>query len=184
MNLTFFKTPPDFRKWLERNHSTTAELWVGFHKKDSGRPSITWVESVEEALCFGWIDGIRKRVDEYSYTIRFTPRRSRSIWSAINIKIVRKLSAAGRMHAAGLKAFEARLPNKSGIYSYEQRPLNLDPASEKFLRKNKAAWTFFQAQPPSYRKVVSWWVVSAKKEETRLKRFAKLIDYSARSRRL
>ncbi|MGH9701912.1 MAG: YdeI/OmpD-associated family protein [Candidatus Acidiferrales bacterium] len=123
-------------------------------------------------------------MDEYSYTIRFTPRRSRSIWSAINIKIARKLSAAGRMHATGLKAFEARVPNKSGIYSYEQRKISLPETYERVLRKNKAAWTFLQAQPPSYRKLANWWVASAKKEETRAKRLAKLIDYSARSRRL
>lgn len=184
MKLTFFEVPADFRNWLEQHHSSAPELWVGFHKKDSGRPSITWAESVAEALCFGWIDGIRKRVDHHSYTIRFSPRRPRSIWSAINIKLARKLSSEGRMQARGLKAFEARLPNKSGIYAYEQRKPSLDEPYEKILRKNKSAWAFFQAQPPSYRKVATWWVVSAKKEETRLKRLAKLIDYSAQSRRL
>ena len=184
MKFTYFETPSDFRRWFEQNHSTAPELWVGFHKKKSGKPSITWAESVAEALCFGWIDGIRKRVDQHRYTIRFTPRRPRSVWSAINIKLARKLSVEGRMQPAGLKAFEARLPNKSGIYAYAQRKPSLDEPYEKILRKNKTAWAFFQAQPPSYRKVATWWVVSAKKEETRLKRLAKLIDYSAQSRRL
>ncbi len=157
---------------------------MGFHKKGSGKPSITWPESVSEALCFGWIDGIRKRVDDDSYTIRFTPRRRGSIWSAVNIKLVRELADQGRMQAAGLKAFEARKPNKSGIYSYEQRRAGLDEPYEGRLRKNTAAWEFFQAQPAGYRKMMCWWVVSAKKEETRLQRLDKLIEASAKGRRL
>jgi uncharacterized protein YdeI (YjbR/CyaY-like superfamily) len=184
MNLTFFRSPADFRQWLEEHHSAVPELWVGFYRKDSGKPSITWPESVDEALCFGWIDGLRKRVDEESYKIRFSPRRRRSIWSAININRARQLAAQGRIQPAGLQAFQARETNKSGIYSYEQRRPELDGPYEKKLRKNKSAWEFFQAQPPSYRKVVIWWVVSAKREETRLKRLDKLIKASAQGRRL
>jgi uncharacterized protein YdeI (YjbR/CyaY-like superfamily) len=182
MKIQFFKSPGDFRKWLEKHHAATGELWVGYYKKTSGRPSITWPESVDEALCFGWIDGLRKSVDEFSYTIRFTPRRTGSIWSAVNIKRARELSEKGLMKPAGLKAFQARKENKSGIYSYEQRSDKLDEPYEKRLRQNKAAWAFFQAQPPSYRKAAGWWVVSAKKEETRLKRLESLIEYSAQGR--
>jgi uncharacterized protein YdeI (YjbR/CyaY-like superfamily) len=184
MKATFFRRPSDFRAWLEKNHSTAQELLVGFHKKGSGKPSITWPESVSEALCFGWIDGIRKRVDDDSYTIRFSPRRPRSIWSAVNIKLARELVDQGRMQAAGLKAFEARRAYTSGIYSYEQRRPGLDEPYEGKLKANKTAWAFFQAQPAGYRKVVCWFVVSAKKEETRLKRLEKLIAESARGRRL
>jgi uncharacterized protein YdeI (YjbR/CyaY-like superfamily) len=182
--LKFFPTSADFRIWLEKNHATATELWVGFYKKDSGRPSITWPESVDEALCFGWIDGIRKRVDEISYKIRFTPRRRGSIWSAINIKRAGELTKEKRMRPAGLKAFAARIENKSGIYSYEQRPVELPGRYAKLLKKNKAAWNFFQAQQPSYQKGISWWVVSAKKDETRLNRLAKLIRESAKRKRV
>ena len=184
MKATFFKTPSDFRKWFEKNHSTAPELLVGFYKKGSGKPSITWPESVAEALCFGWIDGVRRRVDDESYTIRFSPRRPRSVWSAINIKMAQGLVAEGRMQAAGLKAFEARKENRSGIYSYEQRPQELtEPYKSKF-QANKDAWAFFQAQPAGYRKMVCWYVISAKKEETRLQRLERLIAESARGRRL
>jgi uncharacterized protein YdeI (YjbR/CyaY-like superfamily) len=178
MKIQFFKSPGDFRKWLEKHHAGTPELWVGYYKKSSGRPSITWPESVDEALCFGWIDGLRKRVDEFSYTIRFTPRRTGSIWSAVNVKRARELGDQGLMKPAGLKAFEARKENKSGIYSYEQRSDKLPAPYQKRLRQNKTAWDFFQAQTPSYRKAAGWWVVSAKKEETRLKRLESLIEYS------
>ena len=152
------------------------ELWVGFYKKSSGEPSITWPESVKEALCFGWIDGVRKSIDDISYTIRFSPRKPVSIWSAVNVALVEELANQGLMRPAGLKAFETRKENRSGIYSYEQRSDTLPEPYGKTLRANKAAWDFFQAQPPSYRKTVSWWVVSAKREETRLKRLATLID--------
>ena len=181
---SFFKTPADFRKWLTKNHTTATELWVGFYKKDSGKPSITWPESVDEALCHGWIDGVRKSVDETSYKIRFTPRRPRSIWSAVNIKRVSVLTKEGRMQPAGDKAFAARKESKSGIYAYEQRQPELPEIYVKELRKNKAAAKFFESQPPSYRKLTSWWIVSAKQEETRLKRLAKLIEASAQQRRL
>jgi uncharacterized protein YdeI (YjbR/CyaY-like superfamily) len=182
MRITFFKSPAEFRGWLERHHDEAQELWVGFYKKDSGKPSITWPESVDEALCFGWIDGIRKSVDGISYTVRFTPRKSRSIWSAINIKRVQALKKMGRMQAAGLKAFEARDSKRSGVYSFEQRRPKLDVAYEKKLQANKAAWKFFQAQAPWYQRTSSWWVMSAKKEETRRKRLATLIDDSAHGR--
>ena len=181
---TFFKTPADFRKWLDKHHASAAELWVGFYKKDSGKPSITWPESVDEALSYGWIDGVRKSVDETSYKIRFTPRRPRSIWSAVNIKRVSELTREARMQPAGEKAFAARLENKSGIYAYEQRQTELPESYANELRKNKAAAKFFHSQAPSYRKVAIWWVVSAKQEETRLKRLQKLVEASAQSRRV
>ncbi|HET6670203.1 MAG TPA: YdeI/OmpD-associated family protein [Pyrinomonadaceae bacterium] len=181
---TFFKTPTDFRKWLSRHHAGETELWVGFYKKDSGKPSLTWPESVDEALCCGWIDGIRKSIDETSYKIRFTPRRPRSIWSAVNIRRVAELTKEGRMQPAGEKAFAGRLEYKSGIYAYEQRQPELPEPYAKELRKNKAAAKFFESQPPSYRKVAMWWIVSAKQEETRLKRLQKLIASSAEGRRI
>jgi len=170
--------------WLEENHATATELWVGFYKRDSGRPGITWPESVDQALCFGWIDGIRKRVDKITYKIRFTPRRRSSIWSAINIKRAEELARQKRMRPAGLKAFAARIENKSGIYSYEQRTTELAEPYATHLKKNKAAWNFFGMQPPSYRKMIAWWIVSAKKEETRIARLAKLIRESAKGKRL
>jgi uncharacterized protein YdeI (YjbR/CyaY-like superfamily) len=181
---TFFKTPLDFRKWLSKHHARETELWVGFHKKDSGKPSVTWPESVDEALCYGWIDGVRKRVDETSYKIRFSPRRARSIWSAVNIRRVAELTREGRMQPPGDKAFAARLENKSGIYAYEQRQPELPEEYAKELGKNKAAAKFFESQPPSYRKLAMWWIVSAKLEETRVKRLQKLIAASAESRRI
>jgi len=180
----FFRTPEDFRIWLEKNHTTATELWVGFYKRDSGKRSITWPESVDQALCFGWIDGVRKRVDEISYQIRFTPRRRGSIWSATNIKRAKELVEQNRMRPTGLRAFAARIENKSGIYSYEQRTTELEESHATHLKKNKAAWNFFQTQPPSYRKMISWWIVSAKKEETRMARLAKLISESAKGKRL
>jgi uncharacterized protein YdeI (YjbR/CyaY-like superfamily) len=180
----FFRTPADFRSWLEKNHATATELWVGFYKKDSGKPSITWPESVDQALCFGWIDGIRKGVDEISYQIRFTPRRRGSIWSAINIKRAKELVRQKQMRPTGLKAFAARIENKSGIYSYEQRSTELSQPYANLLKKNKAAWNFFEKQPPSYRKMIGWWIISAKKEETRMARLAKLMSESAKGKRL
>jgi uncharacterized protein YdeI (YjbR/CyaY-like superfamily) len=184
MKVKFFKTPADFRKWLAAHHARETELWVGFYKKDSGKASITWPQSVDEALCFGWIDGIRKNIDEVSYKIRFTPRKQRSTWSAVNIKRVPELTEQGLMEEAGLKAFAARQENRSGIYSYEQRSPEPPAQYAKKLKKNAAAWKFFQAQPPSYRKAVNWWVVSAKQEETRLKRLHKLIEDSAAGQRI
>ena len=184
MTPTFFRTPADLRTWFRKNHATAAELWIGFYKVGTGKPSITWPESVDEALCCGWIDGIRKTVDEHSYKIRFTPRRPRSVWSAVNIKRVRALSDEKRMLPAGRKAFAARRENKSGIYSYEQRPQDLVEPYLSQMKKNKAAWTFFAAQPPSYRKVMTWFILSAKREETRLQRLEKLIGVSATGKRM
>ena len=184
MKPEFFQTPADFGTWLEKNHATATELWVGFYKKDSGKPSITWPESVDQALCFGWIDGIRKGVDEISYQIRFTPRRRGSIWSAINIKRAKELVRQKQMRPTGLKAFAARIENKSGIYSYEQRSTELNQPYAKLLKKNKTASNFFEKQPPSYRKMIGWWIISAKKEETRMARLAKLISESAKGKRL
>jgi uncharacterized protein YdeI (YjbR/CyaY-like superfamily) len=180
MQPTFFATPADFRKWLEEHHETAKELLVGFYKKDSGKPSITWPESVDQALCVGWIDGIRKRIDDESYTIRFTPRRPGSIWSAVNIKRMQELIDQGLARPAGLRAFEARKENRSGIYSYEQRPESLGEPYASRLRENSAAAEFFESRSASYRRAAIWWVVSAKKEETRLKRLGELIEYSAK----
>ena len=184
MKTVFFASPSHLRKWFEKHHEAERELWVGYFKKGSGRKSVTWPESVDEALCVGWIDGIRKSLNQESYTIRFTPRKPRSIWSAVNIGRARALAGEGRMRPAGRKAFEARKENRSGIYSYEQRRENLEEPYAVLLKKNPGAWAFFQAQPPSYRKAAGWWVVSARKEETRLKRLGKLIEISALGRRI
>ena len=174
----------EFRAWLEKHHATSPELWVGYYKRDSSQPSITRPESVDEALCFGWIDGIRKSIDEVSYRIRFTPRKPGSIWSSVNIKRARALIKAGLVRSTGLEAYRARRENRSGIYSYEQRRAELEAPYDRLLRKNKAAWEFFRTQPPWYRKAVSWWIVSAKKEETRLKRLGELMACSARGERI
>ena len=184
MTPTFFRAPADLRKWFRKNHATATELWIGFYKVGSGKPSVTWPQAVDEALCCGWIDGIRKTVDEESYKIRFTPRRPRSVWSAVNIKRVRALSDEKRMLPAGRKAFAARRENKSGIYSYEQRPQDLPEPYLGAMKRHKAAWTFFAAQPPSYRKVMTWFILSAKREETRQQRLEKLIEVSATGKRL
>ncbi len=184
MEPTFFAVPTDLRKWFRRHHATANELWVGLYKKHTGRPSITWPESVDEALCVGWIDGIRKSIDAESYMIRFTPRRRGSFWSAVNIRRAKMLTKERRMQPAGLAAFAARIERKSGIYSYEQRSEQLPELYESMLRNNSAAWKFFQAQPPSYRKTIGWWIVSAKQEETRRKRLEKLIAKSAAGKRL
>jgi uncharacterized protein YdeI (YjbR/CyaY-like superfamily) len=184
MNLRFFKTPAAFRKWLAANHDKSKELWVGYYKKSSGKPSIDWPQSVDEALCFGWIDGLRKSVDEESFKIRFTPRKPASIWSAVNIRNVERLIKEERMQEAGLKAYAARKEYRSGIYSYEQRSPELVEPYASTLRRNKKAWDFYQAQPPGYRKMMNWYIVSAKQEETRLKRLQRLIEYSAQGKRL
>jgi uncharacterized protein YdeI (YjbR/CyaY-like superfamily) len=179
----FFASPAEWRAWLEKHHADRQELWVGFYKRESGRPSITWPESVDGALCFGWIDGVRKSIDPASYKIRFTPRKPRSIWSAINVKRAKELSKSGLMHAAGLAAFEKRDGDRSAIYAYEQRKSAQLPAEfEKQFLANAGAWAFFQAQPPWYRRTSTYWVINAKKEETRLKRLATLIDCCARQR--
>jgi uncharacterized protein YdeI (YjbR/CyaY-like superfamily) len=184
MQVVFFETPTAFRAWLEANHETASELWVGFHKKATGRPSMVWSEAVDQALCFGWIDGIRKRVDGDSYANRFTPRKPRSTWSNVNIEKVARLSEQGLMTPAGLRAFEARDPVKSGIYSFEQRPETLPPAFEEQFRANADAWTFWQTQPPGYRRTATFWVLSAKRAATRQRRLATLIEDSAHGRRI
>ena len=180
----FFTSAAEFRGWLERYHGAERELLVGFYKTGSGKPSITWPESVDAALCFGWIDGIRKRLDDVSYTIRFTPRKRGSTWSSINIKRARALVRDGLMSPAGMKAFEARRENKSGIYSYEHRPRVLVEPYAAMLARNTRARAFFESQAPSYRRAATWWVISAKKEETRLKRARSLIELSAKGKRI
>jgi uncharacterized protein YdeI (YjbR/CyaY-like superfamily) len=183
MEPIFFAAPTEFRAWLERHHADESELLVGFHRKGSGKPSITWPEAVDQALCFGWIDGVRRRIDDERYSIRFTPRKPRSTWSAVNIERARELRAQGLMRRPGLRAFEARSDDRSAIYGYEQRKAaRLGPANERRFRADRAAWAFFQAQPPSYRRTATWWVISAKKEETRQRRLDRLIDDSARGR--
>ena len=180
---TFFATPGAFRAWLEKHHASAAELWVGFHKKATGTPSITWPESVDEALCFGWIDGIRKTIDQDRYVIRFTPRKPKSNWSNVNIKRVGELTKLGRMTPAGLKVFEERDAKRE--YSYEEtRSRTFDSAIEKTFRGNKKAWKFFEEQPPGYRKMMTFWVMSAKRDETRLARLEKLIEASAAGKRI
>jgi uncharacterized protein YdeI (YjbR/CyaY-like superfamily) len=179
----YFASPAEFRTWLEAHHATEKEVLVGYHKKDTGKPSMTWPESVDEALCFGWIDGIRRRVDDERYTIRFTPRKPKSNWSNVNIKRVAELKRLGRMKPAGLKAFDERDTKRE--YSYEEtRSRAFTPEQEKQFRKNKKAWAFFEAQPPGYRKTLIYWVTSAKKEETQASRLEKLIAESAAGRRL
>jgi uncharacterized protein YdeI (YjbR/CyaY-like superfamily) len=181
----FFATPDEFRAWLEENHESAREVVVGFYKKSTDRPSLTWTESVREALCFGWIDGVRRRIDDDSYSIRFTPRNRGSNWSVVNVRHVEELTRAGRMHPAGIEAFEARTPEKTGVYTYENRhEAKLSPEHEEQFRANEKAWEFFQAQPPGYRQTAIFWVVSAKREETRARRLATLIDDSAHRRRI
>ena len=184
MDVTFFATPADFRAWLAEHHDKAEELWVGYYKKGSGKPSITWPESVDEALCFGWIDGVRKRLDDESYVIRFTPRRRSSNWSAVNIRRVDELTEMGRMAPPGRKAFEERDRSKDTQYSYEPGLRQLDERHEAELRRNERAWRFFQAQPPSYQRAASWWVMSAKKDETQRRRLRALIEASEQGERL
>jgi uncharacterized protein YdeI (YjbR/CyaY-like superfamily) len=181
---SFFKTPAAFRAWLARNHRRAKELRVGFHKKASGKPSITWPEAVDQALCFGWIDGIRHRVDDDSYEIRFTPRNPGSTWSAINLKRVAALRRRGLMRPAGLAVFRERDPRRTARPSFEQRRrIKLAPRLERLLRANRKAWRHFRAQAPWYQRSASFWVMSAKQEATRLRRLATLIANSERGRR-
>jgi uncharacterized protein YdeI (YjbR/CyaY-like superfamily) len=179
---TFFATPAAFGRWLRRNHGTATELWVGYYKRATGRPSLTWPESVREALRFGWIDGLRRSIDDESYRIRFTPRKPRSNWSQINIRFAEELIAEGRMEPAGLAAFEARGARPSGAPANEQDAGSAEEHVERALKRNRAAWTFFQAQPPWYRRTCARWVMSAKREETRRRRLDTLVADSARER--
>jgi uncharacterized protein YdeI (YjbR/CyaY-like superfamily) len=180
----FFATPAAFRAWLRKNHKTADELWVGYYRKDSGKPSITWQESVDEALCFGWIDGIRKKISDQAYTNRFTPRRAGSNWSAINIAKVKELTKQKRMQPAGLAAYGKRTDAKSRVYTYEQVSLALDKDLEKRFRADKTAWTFFAKQPPYYRKLMTGWLNGAKQEATRLRRLDKLMSACASGKRI
>ena len=185
MKPRFFATPDEFRAWLEGNHESESEVVVGFHKKHTGLPSLTWTESVREALCFGWIDGVRRRIDGDSYSIRFTPRSPGSNWSVVNVRHAEELTRAGRMRPAGIEAFEARTSDTTGVYTYENRhKARLEREQEARFRANEQAWKFFQAQPPGYRQTAIFWVVSAKREETRARRLATLIDDSAHRRRI
>jgi len=185
MDATFFPTPDDFRAWLEEHHGSETELWVGFYKVATGRPSITWPESVDEALCFGWIDGLRKKRDEESYVVRFTPRKPTSNWSAKNIARIEELIAERRVRPAGLAIYEARDPDKSRVYSFERRKAaKLDAEQEARFRADEAAWEFFQSLPPGYRRTAIHWVISAKREATRTRRLETLIEDSAAGRRI
>jgi uncharacterized protein YdeI (YjbR/CyaY-like superfamily) len=180
---TFFATAADFRHWLSANHESAPDLLVGFWKKSTGRPSIDWPEARDQALCFGWIDGIRKSLGEESYTIRFTPRRRGSIWSRVNVARFEALSADGLMNAAGTRAYEEN-KGRTGVYAYENEQRDLSKTETAAFRKNKAAWADFEKRPPSYRKVVLHWINSAKKPETRARRLAILIEDSAAGRKV
>lgn len=185
MEPRFFATPAEWRRWLARHHGSVPELWVGFHKKATGRPSITWPEAVDQALCYGWIDGIRKRLDDHSYVIRFTPRRAGSIWSAVNLRRVAELTAQGLMQPAGVAAHSKAKDARSAIYAYEQRTeAELPREMMQRFRRNRAAWAFFRSQPPWYRHTATWWVISARRDDTRERRLATLIDDSAAGRRI
>lgn len=185
MKPAFFASSDLFRVWLEENASTATHLVVGFWKVDSGRPSMSWSQSVDEALCFGWIDGVRKRIDDHSYQIRFSPRKRGSIWSAVNIDKFERLSEAGRMTTAGAEAYSHRAEDRSVIYAYEQADTaELTAKEQRTFQKNRSAWQFFESCPPSYRKTLLHWITTAKKPETREKRLLKLIDASAEGKRL
>jgi uncharacterized protein YdeI (YjbR/CyaY-like superfamily) len=182
---TFFETATQFRDWLEANHSSATELVVGFRKVGTGQPSINWPDSVDEALCFGWIDGVRKRIDEDSYQIRFTPRKPGSIWSHVNVAKVQSLLATGRMRPAGIRAFEARTEDRTGVYAFErQAPAELTEVELKLFKKQKVAWSYFEQCPPSYRKVMLHWVTSAKLAATRERRLIQLSAACAEQRRI
>lgn len=184
MKATFFPNQEKFRTWLEKHHQTETELVVGYYKVKSKKPTMSWSESVDQALCFGWIDGIRKTIDEESYSIRFTPRKKSSIWSAINIKKVEELTKSGLMTETGLKAFAFRSEERSRIYSHEKEAYVLDPEFEKQFKANKPAWDFFDKQAPSYKRVVIHVIMSAKQEKTRLSRLEKAIKISAEQKRM
>lgn len=184
MKPTFFETPDRLRRWLEKNHASAKELWIGMYRKASGKGGITYKEALDEALCFGWIDGVRKRLDDESFVQRFTPRRANSYWSAVNIGRATELKEAGRMHAAGLAAFARRDKAKADRYSFERQHARLEPAAEKLFRTNAKAWEFFQSQAPYYRRVVTHWVTSAKRPETRQRRLETLIRESSAGRRI
>lgn len=180
----FFPTQDDFRKWLQENHAIKKEILVGFYKVKSSENSMTWSESVDQALCFGWIDGVRKSLNENSYTIRFTPRKKSSIWSAVNIEKMKKLSELGLMTDAGHLAYTYRTDAKSKIYSHEKEPEVLTEEFEKKFQQNSKAWDFFNAQAPSYKKVMIHWIMTAKQEKTRFSRLEKTIQISEEQKRM
>jgi uncharacterized protein YdeI (YjbR/CyaY-like superfamily) len=184
MEAIFFATPEELRAWLDANHATARELWIGFYKKGAGRAGISYAQAVDEALCAGWIDGVRKTLDGESYVNRFTPRQARSVWSAVNIARATELEAEGRLRPAGRAAFAARAAGQDRQYAYEREAATLPPAAEATFRANAPAWAFFQAQAPWYQRAAIWWVVSAKQEATRARRLATLIADSAAGRRL
>jgi uncharacterized protein YdeI (YjbR/CyaY-like superfamily) len=184
MTARYFRTAAEFRRWLAAHHATETELLVGFYKKASGQLGIGYKEAVDEALCFGWIDGIKKRVDEARYTHRFSPRKADSIWSLVNARRFAELIAARRVAKPGLDAWQRRDPKKTGIYSFENRPKTFEPALDRTFKAEKAAWAFFCAQPPGYRRLMTFYVMSAKQAETRALRLARLIQSSAEGKRI
>jgi uncharacterized protein YdeI (YjbR/CyaY-like superfamily) len=180
----YFTSPASFRVWLEANHATVRELWVGFYRKSTGKAGIAYLEAVDEALCFGWIDGVKKRVDEERYVHRFTPRKADSTWSVVNTKRMKQLVALGRVAPRGLETFTKRDRAKTGRYTYERAHAAFDGALEKIFRGDARAWTFFRAQPPGYQKLCTYWVLNARQEETRRRRLAVLMQYSAEGKRM
>jgi uncharacterized protein YdeI (YjbR/CyaY-like superfamily) len=179
----FFPDPSAFRDWLERHHATEKELWVGFYKVKSGRGGMVYRQALDEALCYGWIDGMVRRVDEESYMQRFTPRRKGSTWSLVNTRRAKELQALGRMRPSGLAAFEARVEEKTGQYSFERQAVRLSRDLQRTFKADARAWAFFSAQSPSYRRTATWWVMSAKREETRQRRLARLMEACVAGRR-
>jgi uncharacterized protein YdeI (YjbR/CyaY-like superfamily) len=184
MKIVHFSSQEEFRKWLVKNHAAASELFIGFHKKSSGKKGATYSEALDEALCFGWIDGVRRSIDADSYMIRFTPRKPKSIWSLVNVRHVERLQKAGKMAEPGLKAFALREKHRTGIYSFEQKRPGLSAKFKKLFRANGPAWEFFCRQAPWYQRTAGHWVVRAKQEETRLRRFAKLVEVSVNGQRL
>src|SRR5712671_2222343 len=184
MKIVHFSSQEEFRKWLVKHHAGTSELFVAFHKKSSGKKGATYCEALDEALCFGWIDGVRRSLNAESYVIRFTPRKSKSIWSLVNVRHVERLQKAGKMAEPGRKAFAAREQHRTGIYSFEQKRPGLSAKYKKLFSANTRAWEFFARQAPWYQRTAGYWVSSAKQEETRMRRLAKLMEVSANGRRL
>jgi uncharacterized protein YdeI (YjbR/CyaY-like superfamily) len=184
VELLYFPRPADLRKWFVKNHDKETELLIGFYKKGTGKASVDWEQSVEEALCFGWIDGVRRSLGPEAFCIRFTHRKPGSNWSAINIRKIGELNAAGKMHKNGLAAFGKRKENRSAIYAYENKPKKLNPAADKKFRANQSAWRFFRSQAPSYQRTAIYWVMQAKQEKTRGKRLETLINDSEASLRI
>lgn len=179
-----FERSTDLRAWFRKNHSKASELWIRFYRLESGRPSVTYPEALDEALCAGWIDGIRKRADDESYIMRFSPRNPKSNWSTVNIRKAEALIASGRMTPAGLRSFEGRKASAEERYSYENRPHDLPADAVAAFKRDKKAWKFWREQPPGYRRTVTWWIVSAKRSETRARRVALLIEHSRKSERI